>query len=449
MNASILPRVQVSRNGRFLVTETGEPFFWLGDTAWELFHRLTREEAALYFTNRQQKRFNVVQAVALAELDGLHTPNVNGERPLLDDDPTRPNEAYFAYVDELIQMAAEQGLYVGLLPTWGDKVTPLWGVGPAVFDEENARVYGRFLGERYRDQTNVIWVLGGDRPAVTDEADYRPIWRAMAMGINEATDGLTLMTYHPMGGHSTSAWLHNEPWLDVNMMQSGHGAGRDAPVWERIERDYGLHPVKPTLDAEPNYEDHPVSPWPTWDPANGFYRDHDIRKQVYRSVFAGGCGVTYGHHAIWQMYVPGRRLMNQPPGYEEHDWREALDRPGAQQVQHLRILMESRPFLSRVPDQSILASEAGRSGQHVRATRDAGGSYAFVYLPLPLPATVRMDVLSGDTANAWWYDPCNGEATLIGQFPTTGRRTFSPPGHRPDWVLVLDDATKDFGPPGL
>ena len=335
MDASMLPRVQVSRNGRFLVTETGEPFFWLGDTAWELFHRLTREEAALYFANRQQKRFNVVQAVILAELDGLHRPNVYGERPLLDDDPTRPNEAYFAYVDDLIQMAADRGLYVGLLPTWGDKVTPLWGVGPSVFDEENARVYGRFLGERYRDQTNIIWILGGDRPAVTDEADYRPVWRAMAAGINEATGGLTLMTYHPMGGHSTSAWLHNELWLDVNMMQSGHGAGRDTPVWERIERDYSLRPVKPTLDAEPNYEDHPVSPWPTWDPANGFFRDHDIRKQVYRSVFAGGCGVTYGHHAIWQMYAPGRRLMNQPPGYEEYDWREALDRPGAQQAQHV------------------------------------------------------------------------------------------------------------------
>ena len=63
------PRLKVSDNRRFLVTEKGEPFFWLGDTAWELFHRLTREEATRYLENRAKLGFNVVQAVALAELE--------------------------------------------------------------------------------------------------------------------------------------------------------------------------------------------------------------------------------------------------------------------------------------------------------------------------------------------------------------------------------------------
>ncbi len=447
-----LPQVRVSENGRFLITEEGKPFFWLGDTAWELFHRLTREETAQYFSNRQQKRFNVIQAVALAELDGLNTPNVYGERPLLGNDPKRPNEAYFAYVDDLIRLAATYGLYIGLLPTWGDKVTPLWGVGPAVFDGENARAYGRFIGERYCDQTNVIWILGGDRPAITDEADYRPIWRAMAAGIAEATDGVALMTYHPMGGHSTSEWLHDEPWLDVNMIQSGHGAGRDVPVWERIEHDYNLKPIKPTLDGEPNYEDHPVSPWPEWDPTNGFFRGYDIRKQLYRSAFAGGCGGTYGHHSIWQMYAPGRQLMNQPPGYEEHYWFEALDRPGAQQVQHLRALMESRPFLTRIPDQAMLVSDAGEGGEHIRATRDQHGRYAFVYLPTTCSVTINLSVLSGESAQAWWYDPRTGQASFSGEYSAVGTRTLAPPNDAdsgPDWVLVLDSADEDFGPPGL
>lgn len=110
-----LPRIQVSANKRFLVTEDGAPFFWLGDTAWELFHRLTRVEAAHFFDVRQAQRFTVIQAVVLAEFDGLNTPNVYGERPLVDNDPTRPNEAYFAYVDELIEMAAARDLYMGLV----------------------------------------------------------------------------------------------------------------------------------------------------------------------------------------------------------------------------------------------------------------------------------------------------------------------------------------------
>ena len=142
-----LPRLRVSENRRFLVTETSEPFFWLGDTAWELFHRLTREEVELYFANREEKCFTVIQTVVLAEHDGLNTTNRYGERPLIENDPYRPNEAYFALVDEYIRMAEAHHLYVGLLPTWGDKISPIWGIGPAVFNLENAYSYGRWLGE--------------------------------------------------------------------------------------------------------------------------------------------------------------------------------------------------------------------------------------------------------------------------------------------------------------
>jgi hypothetical protein len=434
-----LPRICVSDNHRFLVTEIGEPFFWLGDTAWELFHRLTREEAELYFKNRQERRFNVIQAVALAELDGLNTPNRYGERPLIDNDPTRPNDAYFAYVDDLIQMAAAYDLYIGLLPTWGDKVTIAWGKGPVVFDAENARTYGQFLGARYRDQSNVIWILGGDRPPIRDDHDYTPIWRALAAGLGEGEGHSSFKTYHTMGGGSTSRWLHDEDWLDMNMMQSGHGGGRDVPVWDWITHDYELEPTKPTLDGEINYEDHPVNPWPKWDPANGYFRDHDVRKQAYRSVFAGACGVTYGHHFIWQMWdeIHGPIMNN---GNEFMPWHEAITRPGGAQMQYLRALMQSRPYLTRIPDQSLLVSDPGEGGEHIRATRDSDGRYAFIYLPTTRPVTVRLDAIAGDTVQAWWLNPRTGDALGIGEFPANGEQTFTPPAEGPDWVLVLDDA---------
>lgn len=439
-----LPRLQASSNRRFIVTENGDPFFWMGDTAWELFHRLNREETERYCANRQANRFTVIQAVALAEFDGLNTPNAYGERPLLDNDPTRPNEAYFAYVDEVVQMAARHDLYIGMLPTWGDKVNHQWGAGPVVFNPENARIYGRFLGERYCEQTNIVWILGGDRPAIHADHDYRPIWRAMATGIDAGMGRPSFKTYHPAGGRSTSAWLHDETWLDMHMMQSGHGGGRDVPVWEWVTRDYALTPPKPVLDGEPNYEDHPVNPWPTWDPANGYFRDHDVRKQLYRSVFAGACGVTYGHHAVWQFADDQRGAIN----FVDRLWPEAIDRPGARQVKHLRALMESRPYLNRIPDQTMLRCDAGTGGNHIRATRDSDGCYAFVYLPLPLPVTVNLETISGAQVNAWWYVPCTGEAMWIGRFPASGAQTFSPSGQHPDWVLVLDDADQGFGAPG-
>jgi len=444
-----LPRIQVHPNGRFLMTADGKPFFWLADTGWELFHRLTRDEARHYLANRSQKGFTVVQAVVLAEFDGLRAPNAYGALPLADADPTRPNEAYFAYVDEIVRMAADFNLYVGLLPTWGDKVTPMWGLGPAIFDEHNARAYGEWLGRRYAQDTNIIWILGGDRPPVHEGQDWRPIWRAMAAGIRAGCNGgPCLMTYHPPGGihRSTSRTLHAEEWLDFNMMQSGHGSGHDTPVWEGIAYDYGLSPTKPTLDAEPNYEDHPVNPWPNWNPASGYYRDDDVRRQAYRSVFAGGCGVTYGHHAVWQFCSPRFQPINHPDRY----WWEAIDRPGAAQMVHLRRLMESRPYFSRVPDDSLIVSENGDGACHLSATRDADGRYAMVYFPDAVrTATIDLGKVSGREARAWAYDPHTGLAQRIGEYSDKAPRSFTMPLEWHDWVLVLDDAAAGFPAPGL
>jgi hypothetical protein len=141
---------------------------------------------------------------------------------------------------------------------------------------------------------------GAQGQTVNNVKPLPPIWREVAAGLEEGLGRKPVIVYHPQGGReSSSVYLHQEPWLSVNGMQSKHGGGHDLPVWEWIARDYAMTPAKPTLDLEPNYEDHPYNPWPDWDPANGYFRDYDVRKQVYRSVFAGACGVTYGHHAVW------------------------------------------------------------------------------------------------------------------------------------------------------
>ncbi len=442
-----LPRVQVHEGGRFLMTADGKPFFWLADTGWELFHRLDRNEARHYLANRSQKGFTVIQAVVLAEFDGLRSPNAYGAVPFVDADPARPNEAYFSYVDELVRMAGAYNLYVGLLPTWGDKVTPMWGAGPVIFDEEAARAYGEWLGRRYAQDTNIIWIIGGDRPPVREGQDWRPVWRAMAAGIRAGVGGPCVITYHPPGGidRSTSVHLHEEEWLDFNMIQSGHGSGHDTPVWEAIARDYALTPVKPTLDAEPNYEDHPVNPWPEWNPADGYYRDDDVRRQCYRSVFAGGCGVTYGHHAVWQFCGLRHTPVNHPDRY----WREAIDRPGASHMIYLRRLMESRPYFERIPDDSVIVSENGEGRHHLCATRSELGSYAMVYFPDAVrSATIDLGKVRGSAVRAWFYDPHTGLAQEAGLFNDKRPSEFVTPLEWHDWVLVLDDATAGFAAPG-
>jgi hypothetical protein len=430
-------KLGVSPNRRFLVFEDGTPFFWLGDTAWELFHRSTMEEAKLYLENRRQKGFTVIQAVVLAEFDGLHTPNVYGDRPLLDDDPLRPKEQYFRYVDQIIELARRKGMFVGLLPTWGDKVELLrHGKGPVIFNPDNAEVYGQWIGRRYRDTPNLIWINGGDR---SGGGANTAVWSALAQGI-KSEDPNHLMTFHPWGGgdgHSSSEWFHDAEWLDCNLAQSGHER-RDLPNYEIVSRDYSRTPVKPCLDGEPRYEDHAVN----WKPQeNGWFDDYDVRQAAYWALFAGAFGHTYGCHPVWQMSSP----RYEPISFARRPWQDALDLPGAFQMTYLRRLIESRPMLSRVPDQSLVVD--ARSGrEHIQATR--GADYAFVYLPAGGRVEVRPAVIQGQRLNAAWFDPRTGQTTVIGTLAKKSTLEFEAPssGRGHDWVLVLDDADRGFPP---
>ncbi len=463
-----LPSIRIHPDGHSLETTDGRPFFWLGDTAWELIHHTTREEASYYLHTRGQQGYTVIQTVVLSEFDGITKPSALGLLPLIDNDPRKPNPAYFDRIVEIVDEAAANGLYVALVPIWGDKLTAPWGTGPRLFRNDNladARFFAHYLADRLKDRTNVVWILGGDRPArlkgmnndylqemgksagFPPDQDWTPIWREVARGIEEGLGRKPVIVYHPQGGQeSSSVYLHNEPWLSVNGMQSGHGGGHDIPVWEWIARDYAMTPAKPTLDLEPNYEDHPYNPWPDWDPATGYFRDLDVRKQVYRSVFAGGCGVTYGHHAVWG-------FANARNGVENHadrDWIDAMQRPAGRQMQYLRALVESRPFFSRIPDQSLIVGDAGKGGEHMQAARDRDGSYAFVYLPaIDTYFSVDLGKLKGKLIRAWWFDPRTGIGTVIGKYAGGMQVQFRTPSYGPDWVLVLDDEAAKFPPPGL
>ncbi|MCX7699253.1 MAG: glycoside hydrolase family 140 protein [Gemmataceae bacterium] len=438
-------RIKVSDNRRYLVTEDGKPFFYLGDTAWELFHRLNREEAEHYLRDRAGKGFTVIQAVVLAELDGLKDPNPYGQTPLIENDPRRPNEKYFEHVDWIVAKANELGLVIGMLPTWGDKWNKKWAGGPEIFDPANAAVYGEWLGRRYKDR-GIIWILGGDRPIETDQ--HREIIRAMAKGLRRGDEGRHLITFHPMGGQGSADFFHNEEWLDFNMRQNGHGiefTGR----YDKTRRDYDRTPIKPVLDGEPAYEDHPVAFKPQ---ELGYNTAADVRRAIYWDLFSGAMGHTYGHHSIWQMYAPTRQPINNPL----MTWREALAAPGAGQMQFARKLLESRPMLQRIPDETIIIPEPvataipGAGTRRFAATRDQDGSYAMVYVPVGRPFQVRMEVIRGSKVVAWWFDPRTGKAERIGEFTNMGAQRFTPPtpGELTDWVLVLDDAAKGYPPPG-
>ena len=436
VNASA--ELKVSENKHFLVRADGSPFFYLGDTAWELFHRLKREEADLYLAKRAAQGFTVIQAVVLAEFDGLTVPNAYGNRPLENNDPTQPIEAYFKHVDAIVNQAEALGLYVGLLPTWGDKWNKRWGVGREIFTPENAAVYGAFLGARYKDKP-VIWILGGDRNPETDR--HREIVRAMARGLKKGDGGRHLITYHPQGPNNSAEWFHQDDWLDFNMIQSGHAAANLAND-DTIFKNYGLTPAKPTLDGEPRYEDHPIN----WKPTVGWFDDWDVRQAAYWALLAGACGHTYGNHNIWQFWQPGRQAISSA----RTPWTKAIDHPGAAQMGYARRLFESRPFQKLVPDPAALADDPGSGADRIRSARAADGSFKVFYTPMGRAIHAKMGGFSGSKVNAHWFDPRTGQPKFIGLYPTLGNRKFEPEtqGRGHDWVLILDDSGQDFPKPG-
>lgn len=432
---------RISENHRYLVKSDGTPFFWLGDTAWELFHRLGKDEALHYLENRAALGYTVIQAVALAELQGLDIPNAQGHLPLLDRDPSRPNEDYFSHVDWTVNQANRLGLCIALLPTWACH----WHPEDAAFTPENAEVYGEWIGRRYR-KAGIVWVLGGDKAVENDR--HRSILRTMARGVKRGDGGAHLITFHPGGGLGSAESFHHEPWLDFNMRQNGHAAeytGR----YDKTRQDYDREPVKPVLDAEPIYEDHPVS----FDSrGRGHSLAIDTRRALYWDLFGGAFGHTYGHHSVWQMWEPGREGVNFPV----MSWQEALGQPGAAQMRHARALLESRPFLTRIPDDGLIVPHdhatvlPGAGLYRFAGTRDSEGSFAMIYAPGGRNFRVRTENLAGSQFRAWWFNPRTGQSTLIGLIDRWEELAFRHPaeGEMIDWVLVLDDAARSFPPPG-
>jgi len=470
--------LHVNQNGHFLAKTDGTPFFWLADNAGLLAQRLNHEETDLYLSDRARKAFSVIQLGAATKIDW---PNYAGELPFIDNDPARPNSRYFDNVDWVIERAAHHGLRVAIYATWGTYVTGGYEGGPKIFNENNATFYGRWLATRLRNR-GVTWILGGDtnprwpkhlafRADGTVEknlaiVDYAPVYDALARGLKDGAQGRALITYHPPSASfpgtahpRTSLYFADRAWLDFNMLQSGHFAHSEIETFPELGADFGWlaafnyepvadeyrsEPTRPVIDGESRWEDLGI------DIKKGppYWGAPDIRRSAYQAVFAGAAGHTYGNENVVWFYDPARHPAAE---LEWRPWREALHAPGAGQMQHLKALMLSRPYFSRVPDQAIVVGNSGRGEEHIAATRDVNGTYLMVYAPQGQPLKVNLSKLAGTRAVGWWFDPRTGAATRIGgRIATSRTRSFMPPtrGQNADWVLVLDDEKENFPSPG-
>lgn len=427
--------MRVSDNGRYLVGNDGTPFFYLADTAWKLFYELTREEADEYLQNRRNKGFTVIMPCLLAECGSKERfGTVYGDEPLLELDPTKPNEAFFRHADYIINKTNELGMYVALLPTWGEFVGPQrWGRGPVIFNEQNAYIYGKFLGNRYKDN-RIIWVLGGDRNPETDE--LVKVWRAMAAGLKDGDEGRHLITYHPMALCSSAEWLHDEPWLDFNMIQTG--VVWDHDNYNMILKDYKRLPVKPVVDGEARYENSHEF-FAKRPPCGRHVTAHQVRKAAYNSVLSGAMGHTYGCRDVWSYYDPSK---GGPTRDVTLPWRTAVDLPGAYHMGYLRKFVTDYPFHKLVPDieKKLVVHGSQEGATYVPCAISEDKDYALAYVPEKQAIYVNMSVLNGEKIHTAWYNPRTG--TYIKGEAYNSSETFvklCPPDTDPDpdYCLVL------------
>lgn len=444
--SATLSRLKVSTDGRYLTTEDGKPFFWLGDSAWWL-RLIPPEEVDRFLEHRAGQHFNVLHVHA-----GYDVVDYAGHRPFANGDTDKPQEPFWRTMDALVAKALDHGFYIALTPLWGDEYGKAFGK-----DTRKAARFGKWIGKRYASQPHVLWIVSGEYDSINGykpaTAEQVALFNALATGLRREQGGAQLMTIHPGGARTSSKDFHRAPWLNFNMVQSGHmidcSAFKVPENYEWIARDWARQPAKPVLDGEPIYEDTPDGVHYRGDTKGPRADAAAVRRKAYWAVFAGACGHTYGHNDVYGFFMPdpsGKADGSQGSG-RRGNWKDALDAPGAVQMQHVRALIESRPIPGRVPDLTLVVGEPLKGLGHVAATRASDGSYAMIYIPGGQPVRVATNKLAGHALTCWWFDPRTGEARPAGEREAQAEAEFQPPSAE-DWVLVLDDASQHYPPPG-
>lgn len=418
-----MEQLRISDNQRYFVKADGTPFVWIADTVWTMPQRLKWDDAEYLMKKRKSQGFTVLQIVALDPERDVQMRNPAGVKALIDDDLTKPNEAYFAYLDWILKRAAEYGFYVLLLPVWGQLVVgDDWGGGtyPKTVSEENAFWYGRFIGSRYRDCQHILWCLGGDRQPIHKGVDYRNVWRRMAEGLaagvlgrelrydrDEASWQQMLITYHACheaetGECSTmSYWTDEEKWIRFIMLQSGHG--EKPKNYQLVAAEYfrganGAQRTMPVWDGEPAYEEMPNG-FPHFTMRHGSWM---VRKRAYWALLAGAFGHTYGHCNVWcSISEQELNVMSTTT------WKQSLDAEGAEQMKILRDFLEGVPLQECRPAQELVVQEAdGEMDEHVQAALHQKKEFLCAYLPSG--GSCRLKAFAGETYYGWWFNPRDG-----------------------------------------
>jgi uncharacterized protein DUF4038/concanavalin A-like lectin/glucanase superfamily protein/collagenase-like protein with putative collagen-binding domain len=419
--------ISVAPSGRYLVDEKGAPFLMTGDSPQALIGNLTESDAELYFASRRAEGFNTVWINLLcnnytgcrndgATWDGVQPFTTPG-------DFSTPNEAYFAHVDRILRLAGEYGLVVVLDPA----ETGGWLSTMIDNGVDKLRAYGRYLGERYRDFPNIIWMHGNDYQDWGPTND--PYVMAVALGIGDV-DTRHVQTVEL--NYTTSGSLDDEAWAPIIRLNASYTY---SPTYEQVLKDYNRSNFLPTFLVEASYESEQTG--------GPFGTPQQLRRQEYWSLLSGATGQLFGNHYTWQFLCPQRDGSGNCIG----GWKDQLDTPGQTQFGYVKALFGPRRWSDLVPDQNhtVITGGLGTFGtnDYVTVASSPDGTLAIAYVPSSRTLTVDLSKFSG-SVTARWYDPTTGTFTSASDspLPNVDSQQFTTPGANAagddDWVLVLE-----------
>jgi len=386
--------LKVSDNGRYFVKD-GKPFFWQGDTDWELFRVYKVSEANAILQKRKEQGFTVIQAMATGvfpEAAGIvKMKPIPGLQAWIDWNPLTPNEKYFSRMDSVVAAADALGLVLVV------GVYHAWDQDKGRINVKNVRPWAKWLTSRYKNARNIVWAMYPHSKQASDS-----VVMAAVQGIKEGDGGRHLITIHPDPGPVSSSIMHSQPWLSFNTIQTWTS---NFTNYDMVAKDYAKMPAKPVVDGEARYEgEDKTTPFET-------------RRVGYWSNLAGGF-YSYGHAGNWLYPLT---------------WKDWIDTPGAKQMKAVRDVFESVDWWNLVPDQTILTG--GVIGN--AAARSAKGDWIIVYFTSKDPVSLKLDKINAPSVKGYRIDPRSGDKTDLGVLNTSAAYAYTLPEGWEDAVLIF------------
>lgn len=422
--------LKISENKRGFCHADGTMFFWLGDTVWAAPSRATVDEWKEYVKSRSEQGFNVAQVNALPQHDcsgdenGYRLPFQKGNVVL---NLERLNIEYFKYLDKLMDLTVQHGMFTAMVVLWFDYVpgtNPMWGVyRKADFTPSLAEHYAEYLAARYAAY-GTIWIITGDSDF---ENKYSiSVYDAAAKAIKQSCPYDALVTAHLNGGLFTPQSLNERSWFDFHMFQSSHHPESHKVALHYAIKDRQYIPKRPVLNGEPPYEN--IGYFMKNERIDRYY----VRKTAWFSILGGGnAGITYGAHGLWSWHRQGEVFYPADAWQMPYDWKDALQFPGACDYVTIKMFMQNHRWLEFEPIDKV------RTEKETEFAASHNDEVFIVYLAKPDKVYIDKSIVGSGHLRALWFNPTNGDTTDAQGMFANNEAVFDAETFTDDVVLVI------------